>query len=64
VTWCPWTQDFCLVFTGITIFTLRAMGRHRRTTSMQSKVGLSGECGSCTSTSPAGNQAVLNAGIS
>jgi hypothetical protein len=52
------------MFTGITVFTLQAMGRHRRTTSMQSKVGLSGECGSCTSTSPAGNQAVLNAGIS
>lgn len=50
--------------TGITVFTLQAMGRHRRTTSMQSKVGLSGECGSCTSTNTVGNQAIINAGIS
>jgi len=57
-------QVFCLAFTGITVFTLQGMGRQCRTTSLKEKVGLSGECGSCTSTSPAVNQTVLNAGIS
>ena len=52
------------MFTGTSVFTIQAMGRHRPTTSMQSKVGLSGECGSCTSTNSVGNQAVINAGIS